>query len=89
MAEPAMIDILYFASLREQLNTSRERLELTSELKQIGDLINQLATRGEAWQQAFGGDDTILVAVNQEMAEATTTINDRDEIAFFPPVTGG
>ncbi len=84
-----MIDILYFASLREQLNTGREQLELTTNLNRVGDLKKLLATRGEIWQRAFGDDESLLVSVNQAMAEDTTAIHDRDEIAFFPPVTGG
>ena len=84
-----MIDILYFASLREQLDTDREQLELSADLNQIGDLKKLLATRGAIWQQAFGDDESLLVSVNQAMAEDTTAIRDRDEIAFFPPVTGG
>ena len=84
-----MIDILYFASLREQLSTGHEQLELTTGLTQVGDLKILLAARGEAWQRAFRDDESVLVSVNQEMAGDTTAIHDRDEIAFFPPVTGG
>ena len=82
-----MITVLYFASLRELLGLDQE--SLSQHPKTLGELRNILAERyGEAWQQAANGSK-LLAAINQEMAEDTQTINAGDEIAFFPPVTGG
>ncbi|MES9902271.1 MAG: MoaD/ThiS family protein, partial [Sedimenticola sp.] len=49
----------------------------------------QLQARGGIWQETFGADQTVMMAVNQEMADATIAVADGDEVAFFPPVTGG
>ncbi len=81
-----MIKVLYFARLREQLDQGSEELEATADL---ASLREQLSARGGVWSEAFGGDQTVLMAVNQEVATPETTLNDGDEIAFFPPVTGG
>ena len=53
------------------------------------DLINQLIERGEIWSIEFSGENKILLAVNQQMSERDATVKDGDEVAFFPPVTGG
>ncbi|MCP4430766.1 MAG: molybdopterin converting factor subunit 1 [Gammaproteobacteria bacterium] len=84
-----MIRIKYFASLSESLGIKSEELEYDKQLNSAGDIIKQLLTRGETWVTEFSGDNKILIAVNQEMAERNTVINDGDEVAFFPPVTGG
>ncbi len=83
-----MINILYFARLREQLETESEQLELTADLTDIASLANLLRRRGGSWEEAFGGS-TMMSAVNQEVANPATRIKDGDEVAFFPPVTGG
>jgi len=83
-----MINILYFARLREQLETESEQLEITAGITDIASLAHQLRSRGGIWEEAFGGP-TMMSAVNQEVANPTTTISDGDEVAFFPPVTGG
>jgi len=80
-----MIRVLYFARLRDQLGVSSEEIEATPAT--VAELIGQLSARGEAWASTFSG--TVLVAVNQELADPATAIEDGDEIGFFPPVTGG
>jgi molybdopterin synthase sulfur carrier subunit len=84
-----MTKILYFASLAETLGTGSERLELPADCNTVDDLVASLRARGEPFAAAFDGSTRILVAVNQEMSEPTAEIADGDEIAFFPPVTGG
>jgi sulfur-carrier protein len=84
-----MVDILYFASLREALDTDQEKLELNNEIRSVADLKQLLIKRGGLWQQAFTQQQSLLVSVNQQMANDATAISDQDEIAFFPPVTGG
>ena len=83
------IVVLYFASLREQLGCEREDLELTGGLRTVADIRKYLAQRKGSWQAVFDGSATILSAVNQQMAKGETPIRAGDEIAFFPPVTGG
>ncbi|MBF0265073.1 MAG: molybdopterin converting factor subunit 1 [Gammaproteobacteria bacterium] len=82
-----MIKILYFASLAEALNCSQEEFEIQSQNFTIENLIKELSARNEQWQQAF--EKNIISAKNQETCKANAIIQDKDEIAFFPPVTGG
>ena len=83
-----MINVLYFARLKEQLNTTSEELEASS-LSTIADIILQLTARGGVWEEVFGNGQTVMMAVNQEMSDAASSVKDGDEVAFFPPVTGG
>jgi sulfur-carrier protein len=84
-----MVNILYFASLAETLGLRSESLALPQECDSVTELVTLLCARGEPFASAFGGDTRILVAINQEMSESDASIKDNDEIAFFPPVTGG
>ena len=79
--------ILYFASLREAVGCAREDLPADN-LGTVGDVVAALAARGGAWQ-ALAQNRNLRSAVNQAMATATTPVADGDELAFFPPVTGG
>ena len=82
------VKILYFAGLREALGQSAEQLALPAGVGSVGQLHDHLAARGGAWQ-ALATTKNLRVAVNQEMASMQTPLQDGDEIAFFPPVTGG
>ena len=83
-----MIRILYFASFREQLDRASEQMDL-DDLTNVGMLVDRLRTRGGIWGRVFAADQTVMTALNQEMCEMSAPISDGDEIAFFPPVTGG
>jgi molybdopterin synthase sulfur carrier subunit len=83
------VKILYFASLRETLCCSEETLsDLPPGVEAVGALREWLCARGERWSALRTGQ-SIRAAVNQELAQASQLIADGDEIAFFPPVTGG
>lgn len=82
------LKILYFASLREALGRSGEDLSLPAEVDTVAGLREYLAARGGAWDRLLDAQ-SLRAAVNQQMADATAQIADGDEIAFFPPVTGG
>ena len=82
------IKVLYFASLRETLGYSHETLTLPARIATLGDLRAHLAQRGGVWQ-ALGEGRNVRAAINQDMAGPEHPVADRDEIAFFPPVTGG
>ena len=84
-----MADILYFASLAEDLGRKSETFELPPDCNTVTDLVALLRSRGAPFADAFDGSVRILVAINQEMSEPAAEIRDSDEIAFFPPVTGG
>ena len=83
-----MITVRLFASLREALGSDTVQVE-ASEPVSVPQLIDLLATRfGAPWRETLS-QENVLVAVNQEMADASVRITDSDEVAFFPPVTGG
>jgi molybdopterin synthase sulfur carrier subunit len=84
-----MIDILYFARLRERLGLAREHMDVSQNIQSVAGLLSHLRARGEPWSTALGESESVLVAVNQEIARPDTRIKDGDEIALFPPVTGG
>ena len=84
-----MITILYFARLKEALGIAREELALPVGVTNLQGLRETLSTRGEAWARELSGSKSIKAAVNQEMAHADAPLKDGDEVAFFPPVTGG
>jgi molybdopterin synthase sulfur carrier subunit len=81
------IIVLYFASLRETLGVEREELALPAQVVDIAGLRTWLLTRGDRW--AALAAPRIRAAVNQTLAGETAGIADGDEVAFFPPVTGG
>lgn len=83
-----MIKILYFAALREKLGTGGESLDLPAGVADVGGVLATLAARGGEWA-SLAAVKNLKSAVNQEMARATTPVQDGDEVAFFPPVTGG
>ena len=81
------IKVLYFASLREQVGTPGEDLDVSPAT--VAGLRTFLMARGGAWQSALAHGKALRVAVNQQMAQPTTQVKPGDEVAFFPPVTGG
>ena len=83
-----MLNVLFFAGLRESLGTSQESVDVP-EPANVGALIGELRKRGDAWTGALAVDKRWRVAVNQDMATLDTPLNDGDEVAIFPPVTGG
>ena len=84
-----MVTVLYFARLRESLGRAREELALPESVIDLGSLRDVLVSRGGTWAQELSATRQVRAAVNQQMAAADTPVKDGDEIAFFPPVTGG
>jgi molybdopterin synthase sulfur carrier subunit len=83
------VRLLFFASLREQLGTSGEEVDLPCEVATVAALREHLLRRGGAYSKAFGGKALVRVAVNQDMVQPSARLEAGDEVAFFPPVTGG
>ncbi len=82
------VKILYFASLREAVGQASEELALPEGVASVGALRAHLAARGAGWDVLAGGRN-VRAAVNQRMATADEVVQEGDEVAFFPPVTGG
>ena len=80
--------ILFFASLRERLQCDQETLNDVSGITTAQDIIDHLVQRGTPWDTALQ-TGKVLISINQEMASLSSEVNENDEIAFFPPVTGG
>lgn len=84
-----MIKILYFARFREKLGCGEEQIELAATATTVADLLASLAARGGAWQELFAAPKGVMTAINQEMVSASARLHEGDEVAIFPPVTGG
>jgi molybdopterin synthase sulfur carrier subunit len=84
-----MVRILYFAALRDRLRTESEELPLPAGVHDVGGLIASLRARGEPWERTLADEAHVLAAVNCTLAARTTTVRDGDEVALFPPITGG
>ena len=83
------VKLVFFAALREQLGTSAEEIDLPAGVTTVAGLRSHLVQRGGAWQSVLADKRLVRVAVNQDMAQAASALKPGDEIAFFPPVTGG
>jgi molybdopterin synthase sulfur carrier subunit len=83
------VKVLFFAGLREQLGTSGEDIDLPSAVTTVAGLRTHLVARGGTWQSALAEGKLLRVAVNQDMVKPAAAIRAGDEVAFFPPVTGG
>ena len=84
-----MIRVLYFASLREQFGIDAEELAFGEGTADLEAIVSSLRSRGGIWSDVFGGVQPVMMAVNQEIAAPDDKVRDGDEVAFFPPVTGG
>ncbi|HXC39927.1 MAG TPA: molybdopterin converting factor subunit 1 [Burkholderiales bacterium] len=82
------IRVLFFARLREQLGSAGEEVEFEQGAT-LEALRARLAARGEKWSEALKPGRALRAAVNQDMAGPDTVLKAGDEVAFFPPVTGG
>jgi molybdopterin synthase sulfur carrier subunit len=81
--------ILYFAWLRSRTGMAEEDVTLPAEIRTVGDLLAWLRTRSPGHAEALKDLSVIRVAVNQEFARTGDSVQGADEVALFPPVTGG
>ena len=84
-----MVTVLYFARLREALGKGSEQIALPADVHDLEGLRALLVARGGAWEQELAPSKPVRAAVNQAMAVGDVPVADGDEVAFFPPVTGG
>lgn len=81
--------LLYFARLRDEIGTAEEKLNPPAEVETVGDLLVWLRGQSGAHARALGPGAMLKVAVNQTYADSDVRIAPDDEVAIFPPVTGG
>jgi molybdopterin synthase sulfur carrier subunit len=83
------VTVRYFASVKEQLGTDAEEIELPAGISTVAAVRAHLRSRGGAWAETLAETRRITAAVNQDMVKPTAAVKPGDEVAFFPPVTGG
>ena len=81
--------ILYFAYFREKTNVAEETINLPNDVTNVKTLIDWLVERDDGFADAFADREHVRVAVNQEHVEFDMPVKMDDEVAFFPPMTGG
>lgn len=82
-----MIDVVYFAWVRERIGLPSEQIETTAET--VMDLVTELRAREERYDLAFADLASLRVAVDQELVDFDASLTGVREVAFFPPMTGG
>ena len=82
-----MIDILYFAWVRERIGTAKESVE--TEAETVADLVKELSERDPRYALAFSDLSSLRVAVDHELQDFNASLKNVQEVAFFPPMTGG
>ncbi len=84
-----MLTIHYFASVREALGKANEQLEFPDDIVNVEGLMKYLGASNPAFQSLIESENKILVAVNQIVVDRNYMLSKNDEVAFFPPMTGG
>jgi len=82
-----MIDVLYFAWVRERIGLPKEKIETSAAT--VAALVEELKAREERYEAAFADLSALRVAVDQELTEFDASLEGAREVAFFPPMTGG
>ena len=81
--------VLYFSWIKDKLGKSHEEIQIKDKINTINDLIILLKNTNETYKEVFEDTSSIKVSINMEVARFEDSIHDNDEIAFFPPMTGG
>jgi len=82
-----MVDVLYFAWVRERIGLPKERVETSAAT--VNELVAELRAREERYAAAFADTSALRVALDQDLAEFDAPLAGVREVAFFPPMTGG
>lgn len=82
-----MIDVVYFAWVRERIGQAKERVD--TKATTVAELVEELKLREPRYEAAFSDLSAIRVAIDQELSDFDAKLTDAREVAFFPPMTGG
>ena len=82
-----MVDVLYFAWVRERVGVPKESVETSAAT--VSDLVEELRSREERYELAFSDMASVRVAVDQKLSDLNAPLAGAKEVAFFPPMTGG
>jgi molybdopterin synthase sulfur carrier subunit len=83
------VKLLYFAWLKQKTGIGEEDITLPEDVTTLGALVDWLKTRGPGYGEALADLSVVRFAVNQDFAQLDHLLTDADEVALFPPVTGG
>lgn len=83
------MQILYFSKVREAIGKSEETLSPPADVNTVDKLLNWLSEKDEGYKHAFQNRDSLRAAINQNFSQLDQAITNDDEVAIFPPVTGG
>ena len=83
------MQVLYFGWVKSRIGVGKEEFSPPPEVDNVAGLIDWLKAKGGGYANAFEDSSALRVAVNQEIAPLDATITDSDEVAVFPPMTGG
>ena len=84
-----MLKVLFFARIREELGCASQDIEFSNQITDTKSLVRFLSEQnGAQWAEVLG-QDNLICAVNQTVVDGACNLTDGDEVAFFPPVTGG
>ena len=86
---PRKVKLLYFAWVREKIGRASEEVALPDNVATVADLVTWLKTRGPEFGEAFARADVVRAALDKTHVKSDARIAEAQEIAFFPPVTGG
>lgn len=90
MSAPGALSILYFAKFREELGCAQEKLPFPAyPSATVQSVLDQLTARDARHRSLLGPDCNVLIAINSDMARRDSLVQAGDELALFPPVTGG
>ena len=81
--------ILYFSWIKDKIGKTHEDIDIRDNIKTIEELIAFLKKSNESYEEVFKDTSSIKVSINMETADFKDQINNNDEVAFFPPMTGG
>jgi len=83
------LKIQYFASVREAMAREEETIQPPESVETVADLVQYLSSQDASFAELAGAENPLLVAINHSVVDRNASLSENDEVAFFPPMTGG